>query len=235
MDGAPASFDTSWPGALSFALGHGPAVAFAVAFGISPGAHVLLAAVLERRRVRPRDEFTAVVVGDPLLAVACACGVVVSGEGPAAPIRPLLAEGWLVMCAVVWIGFGLYQWRKELRRGFYNRDQAWAPTKIWHQVVVYPALGVLVAASSLSGLAAPAASAAEGNVAGAVLAKAAIVLSFTIWCAANVYDRRNAKLGHPPYAWRRLRPLPGPWPTDSVTLASHLARQATKERAPLNT
>jgi hypothetical protein len=225
MDSWPVS--SPWPGALSFALGHGPGVAFAVAFGISPGAHAFLAAVLERRRLRPRDEFTAVVVGDPLLAAACACGVAASSEGPATAIRPLMGTDWLLTCAGLWIGFGLYQWRKELRSGYYNRSQAWAPTKIWHQVVVYPLLGVIVTAAGVSGMAAP----TRGEPIGAVLEKVAIALCFAVWCAANVYDRFNAKLGHPPYAWRSLRPLPSPWPTDSVTLVSHYNRQSGKRRS----
>jgi hypothetical protein len=27
-----------------------------------------------------------------------------------------------------------------------------------------------------------------------------------VWAAANVYDRRHPKLGHPPFDWRQLRP-----------------------------
>src|ERR1700730_4465364 len=36
--------------------------------------------------------------------------------------------------------------------------------------------------------------------------------------AANVYDRRHPKLGHPPFDWRRVRPRPRPWAAESETL-----------------
>jgi hypothetical protein len=39
-----------------------------------------------------------------------------------------------------------------------------------------------------------------------------------IWVAANVYDRRHPKLGHPPFDWGRVRPRPRPWAAESPTL-----------------
>ncbi len=113
--------------------------------------------------------------------------------------------------------FGLWQWRTEFRRGYYSREQAFAPTKTWHQLVVYPLLGSLVCSSLLSGLAAPIGS----PVVLRLLGKVAIVILVLGWVAANLYDRRHPKLGHPPYSWRELRTLAEPWPADSRTLQSY--------------
>src|SRR5512142_863523 len=46
-----------------------------------------------------------------------------------------------VAAVLLMLAFGLAQWRDELRRGYYTGAQAAAPTKIWHQVVVYPVMG----------------------------------------------------------------------------------------------
>lgn len=37
--------------------------------------------------------------------------------------------------------FGLVQWWAEPRSGFFTRQRAVGPTKIWHQPAVYPLLG----------------------------------------------------------------------------------------------
>ena len=107
--------------------------------------------------------------------------------------------------------FGLAQWRDELRRGYYTRAQAVAPTKIWHQVVVYPVLGYWLWTAGIGGLTAPGGAAAWAG-------KALLVMLTGIWVAANVYDRRHPKLGHPPFDWRRVRPQPRPWAAESQTL-----------------
>jgi O-antigen/teichoic acid export membrane protein len=110
--------------------------------------------------------------------------------------------------------FGLVQWRDELRRGYYTAAQAVAPTKIWHQVVVYPVLGYWLWTAGIGGLSAP-----GGTAAWAVWAGKALLVALTgIWVATNVYDRRHPKLGHPPFDWRRVRPRPRPWAAESQTL-----------------
>ena len=90
------------------------------------------------------------------------------------------------------------------RRGYYTRAQAVAPTKIWHQVVVYPVLGYWLWTAVIGGLSAP-----GGTAAWSVWAGKALLVALTgIWAATNVYDRRHPKLGHPPFDWRRVRPRP---------------------------
>ncbi len=205
-----------WPAGTTWALGHGPAVAGLAALAISPGAHAIIAAVMERRVLRPRLEFMAVTVGDPLLALAIAVGVALSPHGVNAGVRPVVFGLGAVLIACGWGSFGLWQWRTELRSSYYSHNQAFAPTKIWHQLGVYPLLGLIGCCGMLSGLAAP-----LGHPAVRLLGKAVIGVGVLGWAAANVYDRRHPKLGHPPYSWRRLRPAPEPWPTDSQTLHAH--------------
>jgi len=88
------------------------------------------------------------------------------------------------------LAFGLVQWRDELRRRYYTRAQAVAPTKIWHQVVVYPVLGYWLWTAGIGGLSAPRGAAAWAG-------KALLVVLTGIWVAANVYDRRHPKLRPP--------------------------------------
>lgn len=208
----------TWPPLLSPALSHGPLAALAAALIVSPVAHWLVAAVFERRVLRCRREFTAVVFGDPLLALACACGVWASPAGPSALMRPYVAgDGVTLLIAGWWVGFGLWQWRYEIRTGYYSKQQAWAPTKIWHQLGVYPLLGPLVTVPAVSGLSAPHAP---------VAIRLLIFLCVAAWFAAIRYDQSHLKLGHPPYDWRSLRPRNEPWPPESATLVHHREQPA---------
>src|SRR4029077_9043327 len=90
-----------------------------------------------------------------------------------------------VVAVVVTLLFGLAQWRDELRRGYYTRAQAVAPTKIWHQVVVYPVLGYWLWTAGIGGLSAP-----GGVAAWAAWAGKGLLLALTgILVATNVDHR----------------------------------------------
>ncbi|WP_225845937.1 hypothetical protein [Streptomyces sp. HPF1205] len=215
-----------WPGPLRSLFAAGPPAAALAALVISPGVHMLLAAVLERRVPRPRQEFTALAYGDPLLAVACGLGVGLAGRGPG-PAAHWMANPWgILVPAAGWLGYGLAQWRGEVRRGYYTPAQAGSPTKIWHQLGVYPLLWSVAGSAALAGLLAPGRHGGAG--AGRWAAKAGIVLCVAAWSAFNVHDRRHPRLGHPPFAWRRLRPLPRPWAPDSTTLRAAAAEKGKK-------
>ncbi|MET7571812.1 hypothetical protein ABZT04_25360 [Streptomyces sp. NPDC005492] len=207
---------------LGVPLEHGPWVAALAALVVTPGGLWVLALVLERRLMGFRTGFVAVLLGDPLLAAAVALGVwrmgAASPSGPAGPWWGLASGGG-------WLIFGLVQWHGELRSGFFTRQQAVAPTKIWHQLVVYPLLGYWLWTAGVGGLLAP--GARPLDVAGSVL----IVVCVGGWALINRYDRLRPKLGHPPYDWRRLRPFPRPWPTSSLTLRSYLTDIDTEEHA----
>jgi len=196
---------------LGAALRHGPWVAGAASLAVTPVGFAVVAAALERRLFLLRGEYVALSLGDPLLAVSVALGVwLAHGRTPGG----LAALPFGLACLGVCLGFGLLQWRAELRSGFYTRAQALSPTKIWHQLVVYTVLGYWVWTADLGGLLAP----------GPAAAKAAIACCVAAWLAANAYDRRHPKLGHPPYDWSRLRPQRPPWPAQSATLRAYLSR-----------
>lgn len=193
---------------LGAALRHGPWVAGACAFMLTPGSLIVIARLLERRWLVPGEQFTAVTYGDPLLALAVGVGTWLAclclPHGLTGPGAGLVT---LVTCLV----FGLVQWRDELRRGYYTRAQAAAPTKIWHQLVIYPVMGYWIWTSGVDGLL------TAGGIAGFVK-KALLVALIGIWAATNAYDRGHPKLGHPPFDWRHGRPYPRPWPAESLTL-----------------
>ena len=196
---------------LGAALRHGPWVAAGASLAVTPVGFAVIAAAFEHRLFRVRREFVALSVGDPLLAVSVALGVwLARGRAPAGPAALPFGVAFGGAC----LAFGLVQWRAELRSGFYTRAQALSPTKIWHQLVVYPVLGYWAWTADLGGLLAP----------GPGLAKAAIACCAAAWMAANAYDRRHPKLGHPPYDWSRLRPQRQPWPGQSATLRAYLRR-----------
>lgn len=197
---------------LGAALCHGPWLAGATALAVTPGALWALALLLERRRPRPKEEFLAITLGDPLLAVAVGLG---AGRLHGAPPTGPAAAPYAAVFAAGCLGYGLLQWRAELRSGFFTREQALAPTKIWHQLVVYPALGGWLWTGVLGALTTPARGPADHAV------DALMVLCVLSWAASNCYDRRRPKLGHPPYDWRRLRPHRRPWPTASTTLRAY--------------
>lgn len=190
--------DRSFLPVLGSALSHGPWIAAAASFAVTPGALWLLALLLERRRMGVRGEFLAIFLGDPLLAAAVALGVGrLHGRAPAGLAGPPYAVAFLAGC----LGFGLVQWRAELRSGFFTREQALAPTKIWHQLLVYPLLGYWLWTAVLGALT------TDGPA--DVSAEVLMILCVLVWLASNGYDRRHPKLGHPPYEWRRLRPGAG--------------------------
>jgi hypothetical protein len=197
---------------IGTALVHGPWVAAAASLAVTPGGLWILALVLERRRPGIRTGFVAVAVGDPLLALATAFGVQrMHGAPPTGAAGP-----WFGLASLIcWSGYGLVQWATERRQGFFTREQAVAPSKIWHQLAVYPLLGYWLWTAAIGGLTAPGSRPAD------IVARIVIVGCIGVWAVGNVYDRRHPKLGHPPYDWRRLRPFDQPWPGTSTTLRAY--------------
>ena len=128
---------------------------------------------IERRWLVPREQFAAVSYGDPLLAVAAGLGVWLTG---ARTPHGLTGQAAGVATVVIMLAFGLVQWRDELRRDYYTRAQAAAPTKIWHQLVIYPVLGYWLWTAGVGGL-----STAGGAAAWA--GKALLLALVGIWAA----------------------------------------------------
>ncbi len=214
--------NTGYLPVLGAALRHGPWIAGLCAFAVSPGSLIIIAWVLERRWLVPREQFAAVTYGDPLLAAAAGLGVWLTG--PRTP-HGLTGPAVGVTTVVVMLALGLAQWREELRRGYYTRAQAVAPTKIWHQLVIYPVLGYWLWTAGVGGLSAAGGAAVWGT-------KALLLALVGIWAATNVYDRRHPKLGHPPFDWRHVRPQPRPWAAASQTLLAARAQAPPAAAGP---
>lgn len=117
---------------------------------LTPGMHLALSWFVERRQVRWRDDYAAVLVGDPLLAAAG--GLALASYSSAGPVS--WTRSWpAALCAVGggW-AYGYLQSRHEVREGRYLRVQAVSPSKLWHQYVVYPVVGLLLSAAWISAL-----------------------------------------------------------------------------------
>ena len=213
---------------LGAALRHGPWIAGLCAFAVTPGILVVIARVLERRWLVPREQFAAVTYGDPLLAVAIGLGIWLAGRRTPHGLTGPAAGAAVV---VIMLLFGLAQWGDELRRGYYTRAQAAAPTKIWHQIVVYPVLGYWLWTAGVGGLSAAGGTAGADGTTGWA-GKALLLTLIGIWAATNVYDRRHPKLGHPPFDWHRGRPQPRPWAAESQTLQAAGSRALPASGGP---
>jgi hypothetical protein len=198
---------------LASPLRHGDMVALLASLVVASGMMLLLGLVLERRWLRPKDMSLAFTIGDPALAVAIASGVRIMG-----PHQPcgVIGPRWQMVAAVAWLIFGLWQWREEVLSKIYTRRQALSPTKIWHQVIIYPALGTWSLVTIADGLL---------NAHRNPSAVAVMVACLAIWIGTYVHNIRHPRLGHPPYNWAHLRPDPQPWGRDSSSLRSTLARQ----------
>jgi hypothetical protein len=185
-------------------------------FVASAGMH-LLGLVFERRWLRPKDMALAFTVGDPALAISISLGVQLMGtRQPCGVIGP---PGQLTV-AVLWLIFGLWQWRAEVRAKIYTGQQAVSPTKIWHQLVIYPTLGTWSFVATVGGLV---------NAGRLPLSALLMIVGLTVWAGTCLYDVRHPRLGHPPYDWGRLRPIARPWGEDSSTLRSIVRRDVPSE------
>jgi len=167
-------------------------------FAVAPGVHLLASPLLEGRKVTWHDDYAAVLIGDPLLALAVGLGA--SMSQPSGPHG--WAASWVAGCA--WLAggwtFGLWQSRHEFVTGRYTLGQILSPTKLWHQYVVYPLLGYWVTAADLSGLGAVDTTARR--------LQAAVVIAFTATWAGLVWDAmRHPKPGHGTLDRTRVRAI----------------------------
>jgi hypothetical protein len=164
-----------------------PALFTITALAVTPGVHLLASPLLEGRKVTWRDDYAAVLIGDPLLALAAGLGAGLSQPGgphgwPASWIAGCawLAGGWT---------FGLWQSRYEFVAGRYTVGQILSPTKLWHQLVIYPLLGYWVTAAEWSGLGAVDTPARR-------LQAAVIIACTATWAALVAHAIRHPKPGH---------------------------------------
>ena len=195
-------------------LRYGDIVALASSLFVATGVMLVLGLVLERRWLRPKEMPLAFTFGDPALAVAIAAGVLITG--PHQPCGAIGPAGQLTAGAA-WLVFGLWQWKTEVTARVYTRRQALSPTKIWHQVIIYPTIGTWSFVAILGGLL---------NAGRNPLAAVVMVACLAIWTGTLIHDIRRPRLGHPPYDWAHLRPVRPPWGEDSSTLRWAAARSS---------
>ncbi len=189
-------------------LMRGPWITLGVALFLSPVAYWLIAIFMERRRPRWHTEFLALAIGDPALAAFLAIAAY-AFDGHS---LQSVATSTLAMIAVcsAWLIFGVFQLTIERKCHFFSRSQRRSPTKLWHQFIIYPLLGGLIWTALINLIASP------GDIGLKVLAAGALA----VWFVCMVIDRGRPVLGHAPFDWRRIRPLPQPWIEESVTLDS---------------
>lgn len=183
---------------LGAALHWPPALLALAAIIIAPGVHLLLSALLEGRKVSWRDDYAAVLIGDPLLAVAI--GFAASISRPAGPHG--FPASWAAGCA--WIAggwaFGLWQSRHERVTGRYSRAQILSPTKLWHQFIVYPVLGYWVTATEWSAYGALGAAPTTSRIIQATL----VIACTGTWAVLAADAIRRPKSGHGTFDRTRL-------------------------------
>jgi hypothetical protein len=178
---------------------HWHPVLFALtALAVTPGVHLLASPLLEGRTVTWRDDYAAVLVGDPLLALAAGLGASLSQPGGPRG----WPTSWVAGCAWLVGGwtFGSWQSRHEFVTGRYTLGQILSPTKLWHQFVVYPLLGYWVTAADLPGLGA-------ADTLPDRLQAAAVIASTAAWAALACHAVRHPKPGHGTLDPTRLRKI----------------------------
>jgi hypothetical protein len=168
------------------------------AFAVAPGVHLLASPLLEGRKVTWHDDYAAVLIGDPLLALAVGLGA--SMSQPSGPHG--WPASWVAGCAWLVGGwtFGLWQSRHEFVTGRYTLGQILSPTKLWHQFVVYPLLGYWVTAADLPGLGA-------ADTLADRLQAAAVIACTAAWAALACHAVRHPKPGHGTLDPTRLRKI----------------------------
>jgi hypothetical protein len=175
-----------------------PALLALTALAVTPGVHLLASPLLEGRKVTWRDDYAAVLIGDPLLALAAGLAASMSQPGGPRgwPASWIAGGGWL---AGGW-AFGLWQSRHELAAGRYTLGQILSPTKLWHQFVIYPLLGYWVTAAEWSGLSA-------ASTSGHRLQAAVVIACTSTWAVLAWYAIGHPKRGHGTLDPARLRKI----------------------------
>lgn len=193
---------------LTWPLAQGSVMAWLASLLVACGVMLFLGLVLERRWLYPGQMPLAFWIGDPALAIGDGLGVYLIGHHQSCGVIGPLGQ---TAIGSAWLLFGLWQWRAEVRAHLFSRAQALSPTKIWHQVVIYPTFGTWSAVAIIGGLA---------NAGRSWPAAALMIACTAIWAVTCIHTFRHPRLSHPPYDWRHLRPIQRPWGRDSVSLRS---------------
>jgi hypothetical protein len=203
---------------LTWPLAQGSVVTWLACMLVACGIMIVLGLVLERRWLHPGQMPLAFWIGDPGLAIGAGLGVYLIGrQQPCGLTGPLgqtaIGAGWLL--------FGLWQWRAEVRAKLFTRAQALSPTKIWHQLIIYPTFGTWSTVAIIGGLT---------NAGRNWPAATFMIVCFAVWVVTLIHTFRHPRLSHPPYDWRHLRPTHRPWGWDSDSLRSMPRRRGGRSR-----
>lgn len=191
-------------------LKQGPLVAYLCAIAVTPLALILLALGVERRPFDFSEHCRAFIVGDPFLAGVVPLGAIAWRTSGRRDMPVNQAWSWVIITASLL--FGYWQLRQELATNRYSTQQVLAPSKLFHQFVVYPVFALLLIAATIL--------IAESWADRPWITVVAVAL-FVLWAALLRYDSRHPRLCHPPFNWRLVRSHVEPWPDDSVTLAAY--------------
>ncbi len=173
----------------------------ATAAAITPGMHLLLSTVLERRHPKfldgipgGTDRGSAVGVSVGVAAHVVGVDAVLRSAPMRRPLAPTIAGAAMA--------FGAWQMRDEVRARVYTQQQAQSPSKLWHQFVVFSTLAPLVSGAVVAVTAAAGEPAASGRTkAGALLTWAGVAG----WAGAGRRGDPQPPAGHGTFDWGALQ------------------------------
>ena len=175
----------------------GAVTALFLSLAVSPLALFAVALIVERRRLKIKDQYAAFIYGDVALAVSVAAGAAAWGASTAADQAGIEVAQWffLVFGFITAAGQGIH----EVRSGTYTRSQALSPTKIWHQAAIIPLLTAAVGCALIV-------TCQQWNTAPWALLLA--IAGVVVWLAMMGFDQKHPKEAHINFSWSRFSPDP---------------------------
>lgn len=171
-----------------------PAAFLLLLLVVTPGVHLVASPLVEDRKVTWTDDYPAVLVGDPALAVACAAGLWLA-DGR---LLWTAAPPWALLSLALAVAYGWWQTRAEIAEGRYTRAQAYSPTKLYHQYIVYPLVGYWGFNAVAAG---------TSNLSRSPLAATVMAVGVAVWAATVVDAVRHPRVGHGSWDWATRSPL----------------------------
>lgn len=156
----------------------------ALALGVTLGALIVIETLVERRAFVLGDQYLAFLIGDVFLAAVVAIGW--WGADPS-------WSWWMGGPAAIGVVVGVLQGIGEVRDGIYTRAQALSPSHLWHQVVTYPVMAVLLTWAVVLSWS-------------SWRRLAVMVVLFGVWVGLLVWDAHHPKTPHIDFRWSAASP-----------------------------
>lgn len=154
---------------------------FATSLLVTHAGLALIIIFWEKRRFVLRERTMAFLIGDIFLAAAIFTGAMSRED-------ERFFHPWLLTMFIPAILFGYWQIHYEVRCGHHSSAQAWSPSKLYHQFIIYPVvLSLLVGAATVAW--------------GDWTALAAMSAMWSVWAVLNMRDKRIRKSTHIEYEW----------------------------------